>query len=146
MAMDLIEIARRYLEELLGQRQDIVAAWLGGSVARGQETAQSDIDLYLMVAGTGDLNRAGLDTWREGVYIEAALVSQQEYADPETVLNDPFKATHMNDALILYDPTGFVTHLQDAVRPVYMQPQWLGKRLAFWLENMDTSLARFRKQ
>jgi predicted nucleotidyltransferase len=57
---DRIATARRYLEELLGQRQDIVAAWVGGSVARGQETALSDIDLYLMVAGTGGLNRTGL--------------------------------------------------------------------------------------
>jgi len=82
---------------------------------------------------------------REGVYIEAALVFQQAYVDLEAVLNDPFKVTHMNDALILYDPTGFVTHLQNAVRTVFMQPEWLGKRLAFWLENTRTSLTRLRE-
>jgi hypothetical protein len=142
--MNRIEIARQYMEELLSQRQDIVAAWLAGSVARGEETDQSDIDLALMVAGTGDVNRAGLDTWREGIYIEAGLVFQQGYTDLEAVLNDPFKATHMNDALILYDPSGFVTQMQNAVRPIYMQPQWLGRRLAFWLDNIHTSLARFR--
>jgi hypothetical protein len=142
--MNRIEIARQYMEELLSQRQDIVAVWIGGSVARGEETALSDIDLALMVAGTGAMNRAGLDTWREGIYVEAGLVFQQEYTDLEAVLNDPFKATHMNDALILYDPTGFVTQLQNAVHPLYMQPQWLSKRLAFWLDNMRTCLARFR--
>ncbi len=143
--MNRIEIAQRYVEELLRQRQDIVAAWLAGSVARGEETAFSDIDLALMVAGTGIVNRAGLDTWREGIYVEAGIVFQQGYTDLEVVLNDPFKATHMNDALILYDPTGFVTQLQNAVRPIYMQPQWLGKRLAFWLDNIRTSLERFRE-
>jgi hypothetical protein len=142
--MNRIEIARQYVEELLGQRQDIIAVWIGGSVARGEETELSDIDLQLMVAGSGDMNRAGLDTWREGIYIEAGLVFQQEYADLDMVLNNPFKATHMNDALILYDPTGFLTHLQNAVRPVYIQPQWLGKRLTFWLDNSRTSLAQFR--
>jgi hypothetical protein len=143
--MNRIEIARQYMEELLSQRQDIVAVWIGGSVARGEETALSDIDLQLMVAGSGDMNRAGLDTWREGIYIEAGLVFQQDYADLDMVLNHPAKATHMNDALILYDPTGFLTHLQEAVRPVYMQPQWLGKRLTFWLDTSCTALAQFRE-
>lgn len=143
--MNRLEIAKHYLEELLHQRQDIVAAWLAGSVARGEETTFSDIDLALMVAGTGKINRAGLDTWREGVYVEAGLVFQQGYTALEAVLGDPFKATHMNDALILYDPTGFVTQLQNAVRPLYMQPQWLEKRLAFWLDIIRTSLARFRE-
>jgi predicted nucleotidyltransferase len=140
-----VEIARQYVEELLDQRQDIIAAWIGGSVARGEETELSDIDLSLMVAGTGIMDRAGLDHWREGIYIEANLVFQQGYVDLEMVLNDPFKATHMNDALILYDPTEFVTQLQNAVRPVYMQSQWLGKRLNFWLQIMRTTLDQFRE-
>ena len=49
--MNRIEIARQYVDELLRQRQDIVAVWVGGSVARGEETALSDIDLQLMAAG-----------------------------------------------------------------------------------------------
>jgi predicted nucleotidyltransferase len=72
--MNRLDIAKQYLAELLGQRQDIVAAWLAGSVARGEETAVSDIDLVLMAAGTGVVSRAGLDTWREGIYIEAGIV------------------------------------------------------------------------
>ena len=143
--MNRIEIARSYAEELLRQRSDIVAAWVDGSVARGEETAFSDIDLRLMVAGenTNTTGRAGLDGWRDGVYVEAGLVSQQDYLDLEAVLNDPFRATFVNDALILYDPSGFVMQLQNAVRPVFMQPKWLGKRLAFWLENTRTALAQF---
>jgi hypothetical protein len=46
--------------------------------------------------------------------------------------------------MILYDPTGLVTQLQTAVRPVFMQPQWLSKRLDFWLENIRTSLAHLQ--
>lgn len=141
--MNHIEIAKQYLDELLRQRQDIVAAWVAGSVARGEETAFSDIDLVLMAAGTGEINRAGLDTWREGIYIEAGLVFQQDFSDLETVLNNPFSATQINDALILYDPTGFVTQRQHDVRAVFMQPQWLDKRLAFWLEQTRSNYQRF---
>lgn len=143
--MNRLEIAKHYLAELLRQRQDIVAAWLAGSVARGEETALSDIDLALMVGGTGVVNRAGFDTWCEGIYIEAGLVYQQDYADLEAVLNNPFQATHMNDALILYDPTSFVTRLQNAVRPVFMQPQWLGKRLAYWVASARTTHTQFQE-
>lgn len=143
--MNRLEIAQQYLAELLGQRQDIVAAWLAGSVARGEETALSDIDLALMVPGTGVVNRAGLDTWRNGIYIEAGLVYQQDYVDLAAVLNNPFQATHMNDAVILYDPSGFVTRLQNAVRPVFMQPQWLGKRLTYWVESTRTNYAQFQE-
>ncbi|CAN5846712.1 hypothetical protein BH10CHL1_BH10CHL1_14670 [soil metagenome] len=144
--MNRVEIAKRYLEELLGQRQDIVAAWISGSVARGEDTAFSDIDLALMVTGQSDdvTNRDGLDTWREGVYIEASANPQQAYTDLETILNDPYKTTHINDAIILYDPTGFVTQLQAAIRPVFMQPQSLSRRLTFWLENTRTSLAQLQ--
>lgn len=143
--MKRIAIAQQYVEEVLRQRQDIVAAWIGGSVARGEETEFSDIDLALMIAGTGEINRAGLDTWREGIYLEVGLTFQQAYVDLEAVLNDPFKATHMNDALILYDPTDFLTQLQKAVCPLYMQPQWLEKRLVYWLTNLRTSLVNFRE-
>jgi hypothetical protein len=143
--MNRIELARQYVEEMIAQRGDIVAAWIGGSVARGEETELSDIDLSLMVAATGAMSREGFDLWREGIYIEAGIISQQEFADLEAVLNNPFRATHMNDALILYDPTGFVKQMQDAVRAVYMQPQWLNKRLSFWLERLRTNLAQFKE-
>lgn len=139
-----IEIARRYAEELLGQRDDIVAIWVVGSVARGEETPSSDIDFSFMVTGSGEATRAGMDTWRDGLYIEAGIHFRQEYTDLEALLNDPFKATHMRDALILYDPTGFMTQLQETIRPLYMQPQWLGKRLAFWLKQMLDAVARLR--
>lgn len=143
--MNRIAIARQYVEELLRQRNDIIAAWIGGSVARGEDTTLSDIDLRLMVPGTGSMNRAEFDIWREGIFIEGALVFQQRYANPEAVLNDPYRATEIHDALILYDSTGFVMQLQQAVRSVYMQPQWLGKRLAYFLESARASFADFRK-
>jgi len=67
-------------------------------------------------------------------YYDAVYLSASEFADLETVMQNPFWATHRNDGLLRYDPTGHFTQLQQAVRVVYMQPQWLGKRLAFWLD------------
>lgn len=142
-----LELAQQFVQEKLQQRTDIIAAWVGGSTARGEDTESSDIDLVLLMPGESaeNLGRGDVDAWREGVYIEAGFISQKEYCDLETVMQDPFKATHMNDALILYDPTGFVTQMQQAVRPLFMKPQWLSKRLKFWVDIGHTHCDKLRQ-
>ena len=136
--VDRMALARKYVQLQRQKRDDIIAAWVGGSVARGEETESSDIDLILMVAGDAggqDFgSRGATDTWQDGVYIEATLASQSSYADLEEVLTDPFRVTDINYARILYDPTGVCTQLQQQVQAVFMEPQWLGKRLHFWVE------------
>ena len=133
-----IEIAKNFLHEQLQKRDDVIGSWVGGSVARGEDTESSDIDLGLLVEGDvkGPLGiqRNGIDTWQNGVYIEAALVSKEDYEDIEKVFHDPIKATHMNDALILYDPTGFLARMQKEVQAVFMQPKWVGVRVQHWME------------
>jgi predicted nucleotidyltransferase len=78
-----IDIAKHYLDDLLHRRDDLVAAALVGSVAKGKVSEFSDIDLKLLVAGDpgGDLVRDGVDTWRAGIYIDAGLSAQRDYTD-----------------------------------------------------------------
>jgi predicted nucleotidyltransferase len=144
--MDRIALAKAFVDEQLQTRPAILAAMIVGSVARGEDTAASDIDLGLLVDDATDagMQRGGGDAWREGVYIEAAIVAKREYADLDTVLHDPFKATHLNDALILYDPTGFLAQMQQSVRAVFMEDKWLNVRLAYWRETAQTNLATLR--
>jgi hypothetical protein len=64
----------------------------------------SDIDLTLLVAG--DVlqgSRGGIDTWLEGVYIDAVVKSQMDFMDLEAVLADPYRATYIHRAIILSD-------------------------------------------
>lgn len=152
--MNHLELARLYVDEILNQRRDIIAAWVGGSVARNAESTFSDIDLAFMVASErGDfnaggglaINRAGLDTWRDGIYIEAGLVFRQDYLDLDALMNHPFKSTNIHDALILHDPTGFITELQNNVRAIFMQPEWQCKRLQFWLDYARAAVARLQE-
>lgn len=142
-----LELAQQFVQEKLQQRTDIIAAWVGGSTARGEDTVSSDIDLVLLVSGEIEesLGRGDVDAWRDGVYIEAGFISQKEYSDLEMIMHDPFKSTHMNDALILYDPTGFVTQMQQAVRPLFMELQWLSKRLEFWVDIGHTQYGKLRE-
>ena len=128
---DRVEMAKRFIQEQLQKRDDIIGALVMGSVARGEETEHSDIDLVLIVEGGEGkgYGRGGIDTWQDGVYIEAKLRPKESYDDLEKVLLNPFTATNMNDALILYDPSGFLTRIQEEVRAVFMEPKWLDVRV-----------------
>ena len=115
---DRIEIAKKFIEEQRQQRDDIIGAFVEGSVARGEDTKFSDIDLVLVVEGTIQHNE--IHVWRDGVFVDSLVVSRETYTDPEQVLQNPFQATHINDALILFDPTEFLTRLQQEVRADFM--------------------------
>jgi len=145
--IDRLELAKQYVQEMLEKRDDIVGAFVVGSVARGDATETSDIDLALIVEGAEgkELQRGGVDTWRDGVYIEAALAPMEQYRDVEKVLRDRFAATQMNDALILYDPTGVLTRVQEGVRAGFMEPRWLGARVGAQLQSLRESVASLRE-
>jgi len=140
---DRIEIAKKFIEEQRQKRDDIIGAFVVGSVARGEDKESSDIDLNLIVEGA--IQRSVINTWRDGVLIDSALQSKEAYTDLEKVLQNPFQATHVNDALILYDPTGFFTRLQQEVRAVFMEPQWLSKRLQFFLNGAQKGVEGLKK-
>ncbi len=140
--MKHIEIARDYLQKLLCQRTDIVAAYIAGSVARGEANALSDIDLGVIIAGRVDpaLGRGGIDGWHNGIYIDAVLLAQAYLADLDTLLRDPLKSTQVRDAVILYDPTTFLAQQQASVRAEFLAPQWLHARLDFWQKLLQRAL------
>ena len=127
--IDHLEMARQFVQEQLEHRSDIIGAMVFGSVARGEAGETSDIDLSILTkTGDAQFNR-DLATWRRGVYIEAGLRSIEALSDFEKVMKHPVHATHINDALILHDPTGYLADLQSRVRAVYMEPKWLKLRL-----------------
>lgn len=135
-----LAIAKQFVQEQLQAREDIVGAMVLGSVARGDDNETSDIDLPIVVkgGGGGDNFDRSLSTWRNGVFLEAGLRPEEDFIDFTSVMGNPIAATHMNDALILYDPDGLLTELQGRVRAVYMEPRWIKLRL-------EPALARGRK-
>jgi predicted nucleotidyltransferase len=136
--VDRIEMAKKFIQEQIGKRDDIVGAIVVGSVSRGEEVEPSDIDISLIVEGH---QRSGVDTWQDGVYIDAKTVLKGDYEDLEEILQNPFRSTHLNDGLILYDPTGFLTRMQKELKVVFMEPRWVGKRVQFFLEGTRKHLS-----
>src|SRR4051812_46296739 len=99
-----LEIVRRFVEEERQARPELVGVLLTGSVARGEDGEFSDCDfIFLVDDSTAPTAFGSSAQWREGVYLDVFGVPQQEYSDIERVLVNAFSATHMNDALILYD-------------------------------------------
>jgi predicted nucleotidyltransferase len=143
--VDRLELAKQYVQEMLERRDDIVGAFVGGSVARGEATEASDIDLILIVDRLEgeEFRRAGIDEWREGVYLDAALAPSHRYDDTERVLTSYFQATQMNDALILYDPTARFTWVQAEVRAAFNKPEWLRVRMRTQMRMLCDSLSEF---
>lgn len=140
--VDRIEIAKKFIQEQVRKRDDIVGAIVIGSVSRGEEVEPSDIDISLIVEGNVEGHpRGGVDTWQDGVYIDAKTVLKRDFEDLEEILQNPFRATHINDGLILFDPTGFFTRIQKELRVVFMEPKWVGMRVQFWLERTRKNMS-----
>lgn len=142
-----LEIAQSFVREQLQQRQGIIGILLVGSVAYGEETAFSDIDLRLIVdvePGT-ELERAGIDGWRDGIYIDALPVDRADYTDLEQVLDHSIRANDLNSGLILYDPTGFLAAMQTATRAVFMAPERVAQRLQHLLERVPQNIRNLQQ-
>lgn len=142
---DRLNIARGFLREQLTIRPDIIGALLVGSVARGEATDTSDIDLCLYVHDTKGEGPRDLSCWRDGIYLEAGVVTPEGLDSLQLVMDNPIHATHIRDALILYDPTGFFGRLQAEVRAAYMEPRWVGKRIAWALDRYGGYLQKLKE-
>ena len=115
---DHLAMAREFLDEQLEKRDDIVASYVYGSVARGESNETSDIDIGLIVEGEPDKTAPGVDAWRDGTYIEASLQPKSGFENLEELLEDTYLPNTLYHGLILHDPTGFLTEVQNKLRAV----------------------------
>ena len=108
----------------------------------GDTTAFSDIDLRVFVhSQEGNwLTRDGSDCWINGLYIDTGIVGREQYDDVATVMANPTAANDMNDAIILYDPEGFLASVQQSVRTLFMQPQWVSLRVKPHLDRLPSHI------
>jgi hypothetical protein len=142
MMSKYIDIAKRFVQEKLRERDDIVGVLLVGSAARGEETPFSDIDVRVVVQSQDGkrITRDGLDTWIDGIYIDAGFVDRNAYSNVTHILAHPITANNIHDAIILHDPEGLLAMQQEAIRAVFMQPQWVGMRLKPNVESLPARI------
>lgn len=126
-----VEIAKSFVQEQLQARDDIVGVLLVGSAASGEVSGFSDIDLRLIVSGRkGETTaREGLDRWQDGFYVDATLVAQEDYHDVKQILSSRSAADDMQFGLILHDVGGWLAEKKREAQALYMQPEWIDKRI-----------------
>jgi len=142
---DHLTMAREFLDEQLDKRDDIVASYVYGSVARGESNETSDIDIALIVEGEPDKTApgAGVDAWRDSTYIEASLFPKSRFENLEGLLEHTYLPNTLYHGRILYDPAGFLTAVQDKLRTVFMEPRWVNSRVKYWLDAGKEALPEF---
>ena len=145
--VDRLELARQFVKEQLETRDEVIASFAGGPVASGDAIEASEPDLARVAAGQGNEGprRGGLDTWRDGLCVEAALVLKGRHDGAQKVLHNPFAATHMNEAWILYEPTSLFSRVQREVGLAFMESRWLGVRVHTQLEELRSALSGLRE-
>ena len=138
--VDLVGVARRFIRDQMQERDDILGAYVGGSAARGGATEVSDVDVTLVVEAVGK-DRVEIGGWDQGTYIDAGFKPREALSSMDRVMEDHVGATILRDALIVHDPTGFLTDLQTEVRAVFMEPARVQARVNYGLDTAKPHVA-----
>jgi len=140
----LRRLAERYTEQLrvaLGDR--LVSVVLFGSVARGEASQGSDIDLYIVAEGlpTGHFARKRLLAGADAAFQSDLSDAEARGVEPRLarIVRTPEEAARVRplyldmteDAVILHDKDGFFSTVLDRVRASLRR---LGSKRV-WLEN-----------
>jgi predicted nucleotidyltransferase len=145
--VDRLELAKQYLQELLKKREDIVGAFVAGSVARGDADETSDVDLIVVVECDDEKGQHGRETvgvWRAGVYVDVEVRPIIGYSSAERVLRDSIRAGEICEALILHDPVGHLAQVQRDVQVSFREPRFVEARVRQKMLGLRESLSVLR--
>ena len=86
---------------------------VSGSVQRGEETPHSDIDLFVVFEGTGEI-RLDRETAPDGLYVDIARFPEKGFRDQ--VAGQWYKFWMFSRAEIIHDPAGIARRNQTLAR------------------------------
>jgi predicted nucleotidyltransferase len=140
-----LDIARAYAQELIKDNPQIVAVLVTGSVARGDGVAASDVDLKVLldVPEDDERLRGDIRTRREGAFIDAEYDAACRYADPDALLQAPYLAGAVREAVILYDRDGTFADVQSVVAAQFTEPRWIRARLEPLVQGVERNARAF---
>jgi predicted nucleotidyltransferase len=102
--MDPTDLARRLVQELY---PDARAAWLGGSVARGDASSTSDLDITVLLDGPPAPMRKSLEYggWPVELFVHTAK-SLRYFADKDQERRQPTMMRLVGESVVLLDTDG----------------------------------------
>lgn len=124
-----IKLAEKQLEEILLTRDDIVAAYSDGSVARDDMVPGSDIDIAIIVE---NINEPWY-VWRivekeHDILIEWGFISKNRYKNINRILEDAGFTHDIAHAYVYYDSKGFFRNVKKEVLARYKEKKGILKR------------------
>jgi hypothetical protein len=112
MVNDAAEVARRLVVE---QYPDARAAWLGGSVVRGDASSTSDLDITVLLTGPPAPMRRSLEYggWPVELFVHTED-SLAHFCDKDQLRRQPSMMRLVGETLVLIDTDGSGARLQQA--------------------------------
>ncbi|MER7250277.1 nucleotidyltransferase domain-containing protein [Kribbella sp. NPDC000426] len=109
--MDPVDVARQLVEELY---PDALAAWLGGSVARGDASSTSDLDITVLLDGPPAPMRKSLEYagWPVELFVHTEM-SLRYFADKDQERRQPTMMRLVGESVVLLDVDGCGARLQE---------------------------------
>lgn len=143
----VVAIVREWVELHARQRPNFAGAYLWGGITA--LPAEAPFHLYRDVDVVGVLTEGAPEDEQEisyrGVLLEIISKNLAEHQDAQAVLADPSAGPNLATTLILADPTGILTPLQQAVAADYGRRRWVQARCAAEQAAAAQGLAAMRR-
>lgn len=127
------EIAQAEASEIIRRGGNVVSIFVYGSVARGDITNSSDIDMAIILDSD---EKSYHITSRNGVIISEEFHPKSDYIDVEK-LN-----ARVYDGWIIYDPTDFLRCRKSEFMKIYFTPRLKSARISGRIQSAKIALAR----
>ncbi len=140
-----IEIARAFARDQVGKNPYIAVVMVTGSAARNDGVETSDIDIRILVdhPASDEIEHEDIQPWQEGIFLDVEYAPVGRFSDPVKILEDPFLAGAIRDAVILFDRTGEFTEVQKIVAEQFADPKWLKLRLSSLMPSIQRNCKEF---
>ncbi|MGW1340778.1 nucleotidyltransferase domain-containing protein [Kribbella sp. NPDC002412] len=112
MAIDAAEVARQLVDE---EYPDARAAWLGGSVVRGDASSTSDLDITVLLSGPPAPMRRSLEygDWPVELFVHTEA-SLEHFSEKDRQRRQPTMMRLVGESIVLLDTDGSGARLQQA--------------------------------
>ncbi len=137
-----VALARRATDYLLKRHPDIVAVWVEGSTAHGEDMKHSDLEMSVITKGAPDTDFYQLV--HEGIVIEIAFASEEDVRREVTSIdyNWPFSADGLVNCMPLHDESGLLQELATSLSRPKEKDVEIGMRRG--MTNMLEDLCKIR--
>jgi len=126
----LFSLAEKAAAAILSKHSGIIAVYLTGSVARGEATESSDVDVDAVLGSGFHENSRQPPLTIGGRTVFYRLHEKQVFEDVEGLLAQSLVlSAQLVEAVVLYDPTGFLSKVKGKVSRLYHEPRFVKQRI-----------------